>query len=124
MNSRPTARTQGDKLWSFKAGTTIMPGPVSYAVDGEQYIAVLAGRGGGSGLVGGPMARRWQGVVNENRVLAFKLNGEAELPAPRRIEQAADVRPSCCPQRRTSNVWSAASSYTNSTATCATASKR
>ena len=81
----------GDQRWSFDAGTTIMPGPVSYAVDGEQYIAVLAGRGGGSGLVGGPMARRWSGVVNENRVLAFRLGGEAELPAARRIEQVVDV---------------------------------
>jgi quinohemoprotein ethanol dehydrogenase len=83
----------GDKLWSFAGGTTIMPGPVSYAVDGEQYIAVLAGRGGGSGLVGGPMGRAWQGVVNENRVLAFKLNGTAELPARRTVTQSADVPP-------------------------------
>jgi quinohemoprotein ethanol dehydrogenase len=83
----------GDKLWSFAGGTTIMPGPVSYAVDGEQYIAVLAGRGGGSGLVGGPMGRAWQGVVNENRVLAFKLNGAAELPARRTVTQSADVPP-------------------------------
>ena len=82
---------QGAKLWSFQAGTTIMPGPVSYAVDGEQYIVVLAGRGGGSGLVGGAMARAWQGVVNENRVLAFKLNGDAELPARRLDAQRVDI---------------------------------
>ncbi|MHA1554147.1 MAG: outer membrane protein assembly factor BamB family protein, partial [Alphaproteobacteria bacterium] len=81
----------GEKIWSFDSGTTIMAGPVSYATGGEQHIAVLAGRGGGSGLVGGPMGRAWQGVVNENRVLAFKLGGTATLPARRTITQAADI---------------------------------
>ena len=89
----------GEKLWSFDAGTSIMPGPVSYAVDGEQYIAVMVGRGGGSGLVGGPTGRQWQGVENVNRVLAFKLNANGTLPAPARIrrelnppESTADAR--------------------------------
>jgi len=77
----------GEKLWSFDAGTSIMPCPVSYAVDGEQYIAVMVGRGGGSGLVGGPTGRRWQGVENVNRVLAFKLNANGTLPAPARIRR-------------------------------------
>jgi PQQ-dependent dehydrogenase (methanol/ethanol family) len=81
----------GDKLWSYASGTTIMAGPVSYAVDGEQYIAVLAGRGGGAGLVGGPMGKVWQGVVNENRVLAFKLGGTATLPERRTVVRTAVV---------------------------------
>lgn len=81
----------GDKLWSYASGTTIMAGPVSYAVDGEQYIAVLAGRGGGAGLVGGPMGKAWQGVVNENRVLAFKLGGTATLPERRTVVRTAAI---------------------------------
>ena len=81
----------GDKLWSFASGTTIMAGPVSYGVDGEQYIAVLAGRGGGAGLVGGPMGKAWRGVVNENRVLAFKLGGADSLPERRTFMQTAAI---------------------------------
>ena len=81
------AADTGDKLWRFESGTSVMAGPVSFAVEGEQYVAVLAGRGGGAGLVGGPMARAWQGIVNENRVLAFKLGGNARLPAPRKLER-------------------------------------
>ncbi len=77
------AADSGDKLWGFASGTAIMAGPVSYSVAGEQYIAVLAGRGGGSGLVGGPMAKAWRNIVNENRVLAFKLGGDSRLPPPR-----------------------------------------
>ena len=81
----------GETLWRFAAGTAITAGAVSFAVDGEQHIAVLAGRGGGSGLVGGPMAKAWQGIVNENRVLAFRLGSNARLPARRTLVQTVDV---------------------------------
>lgn len=77
----------GEMLWSYDSGTSIMPGPVSYAIDGEQYIAVMNGRGGGNGLVGGPLGRRWQGIQNVNRVIAFKLDAGATMPAPSRIER-------------------------------------
>ena len=80
----------GEKLWSYSVGTPIMPGPVSYAIDGEQYVAVLAGRGGGSGLVGGPMGAAWQDVENLNRVVAFKLGGTATLIPPKRVERVLD----------------------------------
>ena len=80
----------GDTLWSFSSGTPIMPGPIAYENDGEQYVAVLAGRGGGSGLVGGPMGMAWQEVVNMNRVLTFKLGGNAPLPAPERVARVLD----------------------------------
>ncbi len=77
----------GKKLWSYDAGTSIMPGPVSYAIDGEQYVAVMVGRGGGSGLVGGMLGRRWQNVENANRVIAFKLDGQATMPKPAHIDR-------------------------------------
>ena len=35
----------GDRLWTFSAQTGVAAGPISYAIDGEQYIAVAAGRG-------------------------------------------------------------------------------
>ena len=84
------AADRGEKLWSYGAGTPIMPGPIAYEIDGEQYIAVLAGRGGGSGLVGGPMGATWQEVVNMNRVLTFKLGGATPLPPPERITRVLD----------------------------------
>ena len=74
----------GNELWSYDTGTSIMAGPGAYAVDGEQYVAVAVGRGGGAGSIGGPMARAWRGVQNVNRVLAFKLDGNATLLPPRR----------------------------------------
>jgi len=72
----------GEQLWAFSSGTSIMPGPVSYEIDGEQYISVMVGRGGGGGLVGGPTAAKWGEIENKNRVLSFKLGAKETLPAP------------------------------------------
>lgn len=71
----------GAKLWSFAAQTGVMAGPVSYTVNGEQYIAVLAGWGGAFPLVAGEIAFKSGRVRNISRMLVFKLGGKASLPA-------------------------------------------
>jgi quinohemoprotein ethanol dehydrogenase len=38
--------TDGERLWQFDAGTGIMAPPVTYTVDGKQYVTILAGWGG------------------------------------------------------------------------------
>lgn len=38
----------GEVLWRARLGTSVQGFPVSYEVDGEQYVAVPAGLGGGS----------------------------------------------------------------------------
>lgn len=40
--------TTGDVLWKSRLGTSVMGFPISYAVDGVQYVAVATARGGGS----------------------------------------------------------------------------
>jgi quinohemoprotein ethanol dehydrogenase len=66
----------GEKLWEVLVNTEPAAGPISYAVDGEQYIAVNAGMHGmaGGGFGGGPVNRA------DGRVLAFRLGGTASLP--------------------------------------------
>jgi quinohemoprotein ethanol dehydrogenase len=68
----------GEKLWEMDVQTVPIAGPVTYLVDGEQYIAVNAGWGGGMAMVemlaGKSMHR------SKARVLAFKLGGTATLP--------------------------------------------
>ena len=32
-----------DELWSFNAGTTIAAPPITFAVDGKQYVAIVVG---------------------------------------------------------------------------------
>jgi alcohol dehydrogenase (cytochrome c) len=38
----------GKTLWKARLGTTVQGYPVSFAVDGKQYVAVPTGLGGGS----------------------------------------------------------------------------
>ena len=71
------ADDSGDIVWSYPTRAGIMAPPISYEVDGEQYLTVLVGWGGGFGLMGG-MSR--DHAPPPSRVLTFKLGGEASLP--------------------------------------------
>ncbi len=71
----------GEKLWSFAAQTGVMAGPVTYTINGEQYVAVLAGWGGVFPLATGEVSFKSGRVRNISRVLVFKLGGKANLPA-------------------------------------------
>jgi quinohemoprotein ethanol dehydrogenase len=73
------ART-GKQLWSTSAQTGVIAAPMSYSVNGEQYIAVVAGWGGVFPLVAGDAGRKGTLRVNNSRVLAFKLGGTQKLP--------------------------------------------
>ncbi len=72
------AAESGESLWESPVGIAIMAAPVSYELDGEQYIAVLAGVGGSTGL----NFTRFD-YLNEGRIVAWKLGGEAALPPVR-----------------------------------------
>ncbi len=71
----------GEELWSMRVDTGIIAAPVTYEVDGEQYIAVNAGWGGTWSLIigGRPVM---DGPMANDRLLVFKLDGEASLPPP------------------------------------------
>jgi len=70
----------GKKLHSIQTGTAIMAAPMTYEVDGEQYIAVMAGYGG-SQLDSYPPDGIMTKYQNYGRILAFKINGgEVSLP--------------------------------------------
>lgn len=70
----------GERLWDHFAQTGIVAAPISYAIDGEQYIAVASGWGGAFTLIYGGLfpAESAPGV---GRLLVFKLGGKAQLPA-------------------------------------------
>jgi alcohol dehydrogenase (cytochrome c)/quinohemoprotein ethanol dehydrogenase len=72
--------TSGQRLWSFDAQTGIMAPPITYNVDGTQFIAVMAGWGGGWPLTGGVMALQAGRSIGPNRLLVFALDGKARLP--------------------------------------------
>ncbi len=72
--------TDGKLLWSFDAGTGIMAPPVTYQVDGVQYLSVLAGWGGPDGLGNDPS---WGKVKpGYGRLLTFVVGGNASFKPP------------------------------------------
>lgn len=74
------AADTGNKLWSFPAQTGIIAAPMTYAVDGEQYVAILAGWGGVWDIAPGVLASKSGRPRNISRLLVFKLGGTAKLP--------------------------------------------
>ena len=85
--------SNGDKLWSFPAQTGIVAPPITYTVEGEQYVAVLAGWGGAYALSadGGLIADQGEDnrpVRNISRLLVFKLGANGALPP---MPELADI---------------------------------
>jgi alcohol dehydrogenase (cytochrome c)/quinohemoprotein ethanol dehydrogenase len=72
----------GSKLWTGDTQAGVLAAPMTYEVNGEQYVAIEVGYGGAFGLAAGPLALDAHVKGNSPRVLAFKLNGKAALPAP------------------------------------------
>ncbi|HXI79057.1 MAG TPA: c-type cytochrome, partial [Steroidobacteraceae bacterium] len=82
------AADSGKVLHVIKTGSHIMAAPTTYAVNGEQFVAVQAGYGG-TAITVGPIppssaARKYQ---NTNRIIAFKLNGGAVPTPAARVEE-------------------------------------
>jgi quinohemoprotein ethanol dehydrogenase len=65
----------GAERWSVEVGIDVMAPPISYQVDGVQYVAVLAGVGGSHGNHISTFDHD-----NAGRLLAFKLGGDAKMP--------------------------------------------
>jgi quinohemoprotein ethanol dehydrogenase len=87
------AADSGKVLTVIKTGSHIMAAPTTYAINGEQFVAVQAGYGG-TAITVGPMppssaARKYQ---NTNRIIAFKLNGGA-VPTPAARVEAPFAKP-------------------------------
>jgi quinohemoprotein ethanol dehydrogenase len=84
----------GERIWSGATNIGLMAPPISYAVDGEQYIAIVAGIGGALGTHTDALR-----LSNAGHVFAFKLNANATPPdvpvVARKVqvpEQAIDQR--------------------------------
>jgi quinohemoprotein ethanol dehydrogenase len=67
----------GRELWQFDAGTGIEAPPVTYTLDGVQYVSVMAGWGGG-----GPDSTAGKVKPGYGRILAFALGATATLNPP------------------------------------------
>ncbi len=83
--------TDGTLLKEINVGTAMIAAPSTYTVNGVQYLAILAGSGGGGWSSWLPQNIAFK-KGNANRILAFRLDGgatpvPADLPAPGPIPQ-------------------------------------
>jgi quinohemoprotein ethanol dehydrogenase len=81
--------TDGQKLWSSWAGTGIVAPPISYMIDGRQYVSVMAGWGGAFSK----KARSY------GRLLTFAIGGTAALPLRPRPRTVTAIAHSGTPQQ-------------------------
>jgi PQQ-dependent dehydrogenase (methanol/ethanol family) len=71
--------TTGDKLWAKQVNSGVVAPPSTYSIDGEQYIAIATGWGGGWALNYGV---GWAKAVTPDvgHVVTFKLGGTGTVP--------------------------------------------
>jgi len=81
----------GEKLLSLQVGSSMMAAPMTFSIDGEQYIAIMAALGGGGGQSFPPGSAAYK-YGNKGRIIAFKLGG-GEIPLPREIVHESDIFP-------------------------------
>jgi mono/diheme cytochrome c family protein len=71
----------GEEIWKIDAKTGIIAPPVTYTVDGEQYVTVLAGWGGVGLTLGPEPANAILKYGNAGKIFAFKLGGQKTIEA-------------------------------------------
>jgi alcohol dehydrogenase (cytochrome c) len=69
----------GEELWSFQTGSGIVGQPVTWEMDGEQYVAVVSGWGGAVPLWGGEVANKIKYLNQGGMVWVFKLPKEVAM---------------------------------------------
>ncbi len=94
-------KATGEALWQFNTYTSMLAPPVTFEIEGTQYVSILTGNGGGDLFSGEAMdpvkAPASEIYGNYGRMLVFKLGGNAELPIPSPVDktipeqQLADV---------------------------------
>jgi quinohemoprotein ethanol dehydrogenase len=90
----------GKEMWKVNTYTSTIAPPITYAIDGEQYVAIQVGSGG-AGLTDGSTTPASNKYGNFGRLLVFKLNGglsidepehwAREIPKPPAMELKAEV---------------------------------
>jgi len=72
------AADTGNELWNFDAQAAILAQPITYLVDGRQFVTLIVGYRG----YGGPSGNQpeWDYYTQKRRVLTFALDATQSLP--------------------------------------------
>jgi alcohol dehydrogenase (cytochrome c) len=63
----------GQEVWKFNTGSGIVSSPITWDMDGEQYVAVVSGWGGAVPLWGGEVAKKVKDINQGGMLWVFKL---------------------------------------------------
>ena len=86
------AADTGEEKWSLATGSGITAAPVSYAIDGTQYVLIPIGSGGGIQFVY-PQLGAGEESEGPTRLLAFSLDGSSEFPSIERVGRTLPDQP-------------------------------
>jgi quinohemoprotein ethanol dehydrogenase len=67
---------KGEKLWEVNLGNSVMAAPMTYQLDGKQYVSVLVGWGGAGAQMGGNPAGQYKAP---GRLWTFVPDGQANI---------------------------------------------
>ena len=70
----------GDILWDVDLGLGVSAPPITYRINGRQYIALLVGWGGSSSGDAGGAPLGWSYGIHTRQLIAFSLEGTQEIP--------------------------------------------
>ena len=81
--------TTGEELWEFDMGLGMTAAPITYELNGKQYVSMLVGWGGGSAGLGSLFSTEkfsgsnlgWDYGKHMRRLVTFSLDGTAEHAA-------------------------------------------
>ena len=94
----------GEKLWNHDVQTGIVAAPITYKINGEQYIALVAGWGGIVPLLLGELSHNDDGPIpNRSRVLVYKIGGKKTLPPVSEFKPAISIPPQFAAQNNIDN---------------------
>ncbi|MFO1151785.1 MAG: PQQ-dependent methanol/ethanol family dehydrogenase [Alsobacter sp.] len=63
----------GEELWKFQTGTGVIAPPITWEMDGQQYVGVAAGWGGAVPLWGGEVAKAVKDINQGGSFWVFRL---------------------------------------------------
>ena len=79
-------KDSGEVLWDFNTYVSMLAPPITYEIDGTQYVSIMTGTGGGDLFSGEPLdpVAKPASLIHSNtgRLLVFALGGKDSLPAP------------------------------------------
>ena len=83
----------GEKLWGFNTYTSIVAPPITYSIDGTQYVAIMTGSGGAESFVGKESGTATDTYGNHPQLLVFSLGGSDQLTEPPLRQQIPPEQP-------------------------------